>query len=140
MPGQRPATRRITDEQVREAWTEYRGGARVDDLCEWYGVGRKTLWRYFRELGLRPRGGERFVRREPEMARDAYLQLGQLLAQAGETPGALRYLRLAEQADPGNAGLGCQLAEAYRLCQSAADVARAEASCRAGARPVAPAR
>jgi tetratricopeptide (TPR) repeat protein len=83
---------------------------------------------------------EEGVRRAPEMARDAYLQLGQLLAQAGETPGALRYLRLAEQADPGNAGLGCQLAEAYRLCQSAADVARAEASCRAGARPVAPAR
>ncbi len=83
---------------------------------------------------------EEGVRRAPAMARDAYLELGRLLAQAGDKPGALRYLRLAEQADPGNAGLGCQLAEAYRLCQSAADVARAEASCRAAARPFAPAR
>ncbi len=63
----RPSLRKMTDEQVRQAWEEYRDGTPAGELCRRYEVSKTTLCRYFHALGRR-RGGTRFARRQPEEA------------------------------------------------------------------------
>ena len=55
----------LTAEDVEEAWAEYERGVLTEELAERYGVHTRTLWRRFREAGLRHAGGGRRHCRRP---------------------------------------------------------------------------